>query len=141
MTLYAESSAVLAWLLGERPGDQVKAALSSADLVVASDLTIIECTRALIRSASVGALTEADATDRKGHLSSASTAWNILRVHPEVAERARQPFPAEPVRTLDALHLASALSARAAFPGLSVLALDQRIRRNARELGFSLVPR
>ena len=78
MTLYAESSAVLAWLLGERPGDQVKAALSSADLVVASELTIIECTRALIRSASIGAIAEADATDRKGHLSSASTTWGYV---------------------------------------------------------------
>ena len=141
MTVYAESSAVLAWLLGEKPGVQVKAALSGADVVVASDLTIIECDRALIRSVSLGGLTEAGAADRKGHLSSASTAWHILRVHPDVAERARQPFPAEPLRTLDALHLATALSARAVFPGLSILALDERIRRSARELGFSLLPR
>ena len=141
MTVYAESSAVLAWLLGEKSGGQVKAALSSAEVVVTSDLTIIECNRALIRCVTTRALSEADASERLGHLSAVSTTWHILRVHPNVAERARQPFPAEPIRTLDALHLASALSIRAAFPGLSVLALDQRIRRNARELGFSLVPR
>ena len=65
----------------------------------------------------------------------------MLRLHSDVVERARQPFPVEPIRTLDALHLASALSARAAVPGLSVLTLDERIRQNARELGFPLLPR
>lgn len=46
MTLYAESSAVLAWLLGEKSGEAIRRALLGADLVVASDLTVFECDRA-----------------------------------------------------------------------------------------------
>jgi hypothetical protein len=44
------------------------------------------------------------------------------------------------LRTLDALHLASALAARAAVPGLAMLSLDGRVRRSATELGFDVVP-
>ena len=59
MNLYAESSAVLAWLLDESTGTFVRQALSKAELVVASDLTIIECDRVLHRAATLGDLTEA----------------------------------------------------------------------------------
>ena len=141
MTLYAESSAVLAWLLGEKSGEAIRRALLGADLVVASDLTVFECDRALLRSVHTESRSEADAASRRGHLSAAAAGWHMLRLHSDVVERARQPFPVEPIRTLDALHLASALSARAAVPGLSVLTLDERIRQNARELGFPLLPR
>ena len=54
MTLYAESSAVLAWLLGERAGHRVRELLRRADLVVASDLVLIECDRVLIRAVTLG---------------------------------------------------------------------------------------
>src|SRR6185437_10957259 len=44
MTLvYAESSAVLSWLLGEQQQDDVISVLSSADTVVTSSLTVLEC--------------------------------------------------------------------------------------------------
>lgn len=45
MSLYAESSAVLAWLLDEAAGTVVRQTLSEAEIVVASDLTLIECDR------------------------------------------------------------------------------------------------
>ena len=64
----------------------------------------------------------------------------MLRIGAEVVDRARQPFPGDPVRTLDAIHLASALVARASVPGLGVLSLDERIRRVARTLGLKVVP-
>ncbi|HUP51077.1 MAG TPA: hypothetical protein VM198_01275 [Longimicrobiales bacterium] len=49
-TLYAESSAVLAWLLGDDRGDEVGRALADARGVVASELTRVECERVLIRA-------------------------------------------------------------------------------------------
>jgi predicted nucleic acid-binding protein len=61
-------------------------------------------------------------------------------VDEEVVERARRPFPKEPVRTLDALHLACALVARCAAPGLVLLTLDQRLRENAVRPGFRTAP-
>ena len=140
MSLYAESSAVLAWLLGEEAGARVRQLLTAADIVVASDLTLIECERVLIRAVAVGELTEADAADRRAHLTAAASHWHVLRIGPEIVDRARQPFPGEPIRTLDAIHLASALTARSAVAGLELLSLDGRIRKAGGLLGLPLRP-
>jgi len=140
VNLYAESSAVLAWLLGEEEGSRVRVVLAGADIVIASDLTLIECHRVLMRAVTLGEITEADAADRRAHLNAAAASWNVLRIGAEIVDRAKQPFPAEPVRTLDAIHLASALAARSAIAGLELLSLDGRIRTAAGQLGFSLQP-
>lgn len=140
MNLYAESSAVLAWLLSEPAGSRVSEALANAAAVVASDLTLIECDRVLIRAVVLGELAEADAASRRAHLTVAAAHWNILRIGPAIVDRARQPFPSEPLRTLDAIHLASALAARSAMADLELLSLDDRIRAAARRLGFPLQP-
>ena len=70
----------------------------------------------------------------------AAAHWHVLRISPEIVDRARQPFPGEPIRTLDAIHLASALVARGALPGLALLSLDDRIRRAAGQLGLRVRP-
>ncbi|MBI3795873.1 MAG: hypothetical protein HY268_02755 [Deltaproteobacteria bacterium] len=48
--------------------------------------------------------------------------------------------PLEPVRTLDAIHLASALFLRESFPDLLILSTDERVRHNALPLGFDVLP-
>lgn len=140
MTIYAETSAVTAWLLSESKAETIVDALSSADRVVASDLTILECHRTLRRYSISGRVTEGAAADCAAMLEAALVHWHLLRIAGEVVERAARPFPVEPVRSLDAIHLASALLARKAMPGLKILSLDDRVRENARALGFDLVP-
>ena len=140
MILYAESSAVLSWLLGESRGGPVRDALATAELVLASDLTALECHRVLTRAVATGRLPEAAASGPRARLARAAAHWVLLRVDDDVLERARRPFPAEPIRTLDALHLGTALAARNTLPEIRFLSLDERIRRNAVELGFVLVP-
>ncbi len=140
MTLYAESSAVLAWLLDEPAGAPVRQILADAEAVVASDLTLIECDRVLLRAAALGELTEAEAADRRAHLARASTHWHILRIGPEVVDRARQPFPGDPIRTLDAIDLASVIVTRSVVAGLAMLSLDSRIRDAGERLGLTLLP-
>jgi predicted nucleic acid-binding protein len=140
VNLYAESSAVLTWLFGEPAGAVVRETLAAAELVVASDLTLVECDRTILRAQAAGRVTEAQAADRRGRLIAAAAHWNLLRLDAEVVERARRPFPAEPIHTLDALHLASALVARGAVPGLALLTLDERMRAGGRGLGFTVLP-
>jgi predicted nucleic acid-binding protein len=139
-SVYADSSGVLSWLFGEPKGEAVSAILSAAELVLASDLTLIECERTIHRAQAIGRVTEAQAADLRGRLIAAAAAWNLLRLEAEIVERARLPFPGEPIRTLDALHLASALVARAAVPGLALLSLDQRMRAAGRGLGLEVLP-
>lgn len=140
MTVYAESSAVLAWLLDQPHGDRAAAALADADLILASELTVVECDRVLVRAVTLDELREADAADRHARLNAASARWALLALDEEVLERARRPFPGEPLRTLDAIHLASAFVARKAVPDLVVLSLDARVRQAAVRLGFHVVP-
>ncbi len=140
MKLYVESSAVLAWLLEEAAADSVEAAFDRADGVVASDLTLVECDRALMRAYAVGVLSEMEMARRRAVLEAVSVNWILLKLDREVLERARRRFPAEPVRTLDALHIASALAARSAISDLALLSLDRRVRENAAALGFEVLP-
>ena len=140
MNVYAESSAVIAWLLGEETGDAVREVLQHAELVMASDLTLVECDRVLIRAVTIGEIDEAAAADRRAYLNAAASHWHLWRVSLDIVERARHPFPAEPIRTLDAIHLASALAIRSAVPGVELLSLDDRIRRAAKQLGFHVQP-
>jgi len=63
-----------------------------------------------------------------------------MRIEGDVVERARRPFPVEPVRTLDAIHLASALLASARVADLGLLSLDERVRAAGRALGLPVVP-
>src|SRR5579863_5400764 len=128
MSLYAESSAVLGWLLDEDSATTVRACLAAERIIVASDLTLIECDRVLHRAAALGELSEADAADRRAYLATVTSHWTMMRIGLEVVERARQPFPGPPIRTLDAIHLASLMVARSSLAGLGLLSLDVRVR-------------
>jgi predicted nucleic acid-binding protein len=140
VNVYAESSAVLAWLLGEDTQDAVRNVLRHAQLVTASDLTLVECDRVLIRAVAAREIGEAAAADCRAHLNAAAAHWHLWAVGSEIIDRARRPFPIEPIRTLDAIHLSSALAVRAAIPKLELLSLDDRIRRAGRQLGFRVCP-
>jgi PIN domain len=141
VSLYAESSAVLAWLLDEELAASIRELLAAQQMVVASDLTLIECDRVLHRAVALAELSEADAADRRAHLAIAAAHWTVLRIGPEVIERSRQSFPGPPIRTLDAIHLASLLVARSAIPGLALLSLDSRVRSAAAGLGIQVQPK
>ncbi len=59
MSLYAESSAVLAWLLDEDAAQTVLDLLAAEQAIIASDLTLVECDRALHRAVAPEEFTEA----------------------------------------------------------------------------------
>ena len=140
MNLYAESSAVLAWLLKENAEATIYDLLANAETVTACDLTLIECDRTIWRSAALGSLDEGEVDVVRNRLASIAQHWTVLPFSSEIVERARRRFPHEPIRTLDALHVASALHARLAFPDLAMLSLDERVRRVAGSLGLPVLP-
>jgi hypothetical protein len=76
--LYAESSAPLAWLLEQEHGARVADALAMAELVIASELTLVECDRVLIRAVVLGEVHEADAVDRQARLNAVAARWTVL---------------------------------------------------------------
>lgn len=114
--------------------------LGNAELVLSSSLTLIECERVLIRAVATNLLPEAAAAERRAVLARTADHWIVFDLDAEVMERARRPFPAEPIRTLDAIHLATAVLARSLVPDLAVLSLDARVRHSAEQMGFHTLP-
>jgi predicted nucleic acid-binding protein len=114
--------------------------LASSEIVVGSVLVALEFDRVLRRGVAVKRFTEAEAAVRSGAFARASSPWSLFRIDDDIVRRARAPFPVEPLRTLDAIHLATALTALTALPRLAILSLDGRIRDNAEALGLTVVP-
>jgi hypothetical protein len=114
--------------------------LAGADEILTSDLTLIECDRALIRAGTILRLREAELVRRRRALDAAAARWSLLRISPAIVARARQPFPGDPIRTLDAIHVATVLAAVEAVQDTAMLTLDSRVSRCARALGIEVLP-
>jgi len=140
LNVYAESSAVLAWLLDQSDAGAVSHSLAVAEVVVASDLTMVECDRVLLRGLATDALSSDEAKRHRDTLNERARKWVLVRVDEEVVRRARRAFPVEPLRSLDAIHLSTAISIRNTTGDLSILTLDHRIRANGEALGFEILP-
>jgi hypothetical protein len=59
-----------------------------------------------------------------------------VSVTADTLTRAGRPFPIEPIRTLDAIHLATAELLGEAPQLVTVVTRDERVARNARALGY-----
>ena len=140
MTVYVESSAVLAWLLDQPIGWLAFDEVRRADLVVSSELTLIECDRVLRRRVAAGEMAATRAQALRSELSSVADAWSIASIGPDVVARARESYPDDLIRTLDAIHLATALATRSSVGELAIVTLDERIRASAQLLGFRVLP-
>ncbi len=140
MNLYAETSAVLSWLLAEDLGESARSQLTAAAAVSTSDLTLIECDRTLRRAVATGRLTAGESPQMQALVDTASAHWTLYGIDAEIVHRSRRAFPREPIRAFDAVHLATALAVRNLFPDVRVLSFDDRIRGNAAALGFEVVP-
>jgi uncharacterized protein with PIN domain len=135
--LYVETSALLAWLFGEPDAGAVRKAIDRADPVVTSVLTEIEAERAIARAEHASILNAREAQVARGALRRVLSGWMAMEITSTVRTRAAKGFPAEPVRTLDAIHLATALEFALVFPAISVLSHDQRVLANAESLGLA----
>lgn len=136
--LYAETSAVLRWLLRQEHGELVRLELERAERVAASQLTPLECRRALARLTP-----ELDANSNatlRQMLFDAVRRWVLVEIDQPVRDRAGETFPAEPIRALDAIHLATCMEIERALGPVTVLSVDQRVRDNALRLGLRVVP-
>lgn len=140
MNVYLESSAALRDLLEGDRGGEIRALLVRAERVAASRLTLAEVARTLARLRVLEPTVAARIALREGQFLSDSQLWNVQPIDEEVLARSGRPFPVEPVRVLDAIHLATVERFAAALPDLVVLSTDERVRKNADALGFAVRP-
>ncbi|MBI4316864.1 MAG: type II toxin-antitoxin system VapC family toxin [Chloroflexi bacterium] len=134
--IYAESSAVLRWLLGAPNADQIEELLASAARITTSAITSPEVGRTLRRLVATQALSP-EARDRAWvRFKSAIAHWTVYAVTDEVLARVSEVFPGEPLRTVDAIHLATAAQYGAEIGVPLVVSTDDRVKRNALGLGL-----
>ena len=135
--IYLETSALLAALFGEPSEEKILSLLESTEAIATSTLTLLESRRALIRRQAQGFISLRDRLQVMGLLARMSADWDILEISPEIQQRAGEAFPIEPVRSLDAIHLASALELFQLESDLKFLSLDQRVMENLEPLGIT----
>lgn len=140
MRVYAESSAILTWLLDEPRAADVEAILGSAEAVITSDLTLIESDRAIRRLARMDGPTASLLGLARTRLEATAAAWAVEPIGPAVVSRARAAFPDDAIRSLDAIHCATALVVREQVGDLTMLSLDERVRAAAAALGMRVLP-
>jgi predicted nucleic acid-binding protein len=133
---YVESSALVAALLERDTADLRKAPRDAQP--VTSALTLAEAGRAIIRARASGRLTADQERAAVRALRTFERRCFILDVDRAVLDRVRRPFPVEPVRTLDAIHLATAELLGEPPQLITVATRDARVEKNARALGFTV---
>src|SRR5512140_927013 len=101
--LYLESSSAVAWLLGESTALDIGRRMDAAEIVVTSQLTIVEIERVIHRALAVRLIRETSAQKLRGLLARERKKWITMAVTEGVLARAGAAFPVEPVRTLDAI--------------------------------------
>lgn len=131
---YIETSALLSALL---EGDKdARAAIDTPGRRVTSALTVAEAFRAVIRARFAGRLTLEEERAALKTLQGFERRVDIVAVTDAVLARVGRPFPMEPIRTLDAIHLATAELLGEPPPLMVVVTRDARVRDNARALGY-----
>jgi predicted nucleic acid-binding protein len=133
---YIESSALVAALL-ERDAHALKSVRTRGRRVT-SALTIAETARAILRAKSAGRLTADQERAAARALGRFERRSFVVAVTDPILTRVRRPFPIEPVRTLDAVHLAT-IELLGEPPALVVVVTrDGRARENAQALGYAV---
>lgn len=136
MTIYLDTSAVLRALLGD--GDPLPE-WGKWDRAYTSELMGVEARRAIDRLRLERALDDQGLADAHQALVATERAIGVIRLTPDVLRRAGQPMPTV-VKTLDAIHLASAsLFAERRESGLFFGTHDRSQSTAARAFGFKVV--
>jgi hypothetical protein len=133
---YIESSALVAALL-ERDTQALKS-LRAKTRQITSALTLAETARAIVRARVSERLTPDAERAAIRALRRFERRCYVVAVTDDVLARVRRPFPVEPVRTLDAVHIATAESLGEPPQLMTIVTRDSRVRENAAALGYSV---
>jgi predicted nucleic acid-binding protein len=107
---------------------------------VTSALTFAEAVRALIRARIAGRISLREERSALRDFQKFARRCVSIAVTDEILARAARPFPVEPIRTLDAIHLATIESMSEVPQLVTVVTRDQRVAKNARALGCAVAP-
>lgn len=134
--IYIESSGLLAAIL-EKEASAIRS-VRSASRPITSALTLTEANRAILGGRISGRLTAEREREALVALQTFEQRCTILMISDDVLLRAGRPYPAEPIRTLDAIHLATVQELGGPPQLVTMVTRDARIRENAIALGYAV---
>jgi predicted nucleic acid-binding protein len=105
---------------------------------VTSALTFAEAARALLRARVAGRLTADQERASVRALRRFERRCYVVALTEAVLARVRRRFPVEPIRTLDAVHLATAELLGEPPQLMTIVTRDGRVRANAEALGYAV---
>jgi hypothetical protein len=129
VTLYLDASALVKRYVAEEGSDLVISSMQKADRWAICRIGYVETARAIDLAAGKPALRR---------LQRDWPSFDVVEVDADLAERAAELAIEAELRSLDALHLASALVLP---PEVTVATWDLRLQRAAREAGLETLPR
>jgi predicted nucleic acid-binding protein len=132
---YVDTSVLLRVVLGE-PGALPEWA--SIEVAIGSELARVEALRTIDRARLRLQLSDEEVALRREGVMAILSSFHIARVDSAVLERAADPFPTL-VRTLDAIHLATALLVRAEHEDLIFATHDRQLATAARSVGLQVM--
>lgn len=115
-----------------------RGAVRTKGRLVTSALTLAETARAILRARVTGRLTAEQERASLQALRRFERRCFVVAVTDAVLARVCRPFPVEPIRTLDAVHLATAELLGEPPPLMTIVTRDDRVRENAEALGYAL---
>ena len=132
MVAYLDSSVLLRHIL---LGDEGMRQVLECGAVVSSELLEIECKRVFHRYRLQGDLDDSGFLEAQGRLEFVLSGVYLLLLSSDVKKRASEAFPVQ-IRTLDALHISSALAFKSARPKEALLffSYDNQLNRCAKAL-------
>ncbi len=126
--LYLDTSAVLRAVLESGSSPEVETKIAAAPALITSRLSLVESARAFHRLRQLGQVSELRLADAQREVTSLWSRCELWELTAAVCDLARQVSPGKPLRTLDALHLATFLLARERIEDLELLTVDNRMR-------------
>lgn len=131
---YVETSALVAAGL-EGDATAVRA-MRGEGMRIASALTLAETRRAFVVARVRGRLTPEQLRARLTWLRRFERVCRIVEISPAVLARLGRLFPVEPIRALDAIHMATVEAIEEDPALVAVVTRDRRIADNARAMGY-----
>lgn len=143
MICYYDSSILLSAILEQRPKDELASCWDDVEIRLSSTLLKLECIVGIRRAGTVQNI-EPDSKWVKSRLEILNeylTEIYFRRVDDDIEEVVRNNSELSDCRTLDAVHVATALYLKPHLDEpITIVSLDNRLRRVAATFGFALLP-
>jgi len=125
--LYLDTSAVLRATLESGTTPEMERRIAKAPALITSRLSLVESARAFHRVRRLGEVAESKIADAENQIARLWRHCEIWEITLKVCDLAERIAPTQPLRTLDALHLATYMLARRHLGDLELLTADDRL--------------